>query len=239
MGTVTILPETTKDPISLIGRRAGICYGANIEDAEANYKRGLDCIKNDHGRTIEFPSVHALFDGFSAKVVREWYTHIGGAPTRLQASTRYIKYKNFDYITPPSIQRIPEAKILYDGLMDSISHSIETLRVLGIPNEDATMCLPLSMATRFVDKRNPRNIGDMTRKRMCKRAYWEYRMMLSQYIKKLAEYSDEWKTFIELNFMPQCDVYGYCPENKEGCKHPPKKDVMIVKRAVFAKAYKR
>lgn len=30
MGTVTILPETTKDPISLIGRRAGVCYGADI-----------------------------------------------------------------------------------------------------------------------------------------------------------------------------------------------------------------
>lgn len=28
MGTVTILPETTKDPISMMGRRAGICWGS-------------------------------------------------------------------------------------------------------------------------------------------------------------------------------------------------------------------
>ena len=28
---ITILPETTKDPISLIGRRAGICWGADIK----------------------------------------------------------------------------------------------------------------------------------------------------------------------------------------------------------------
>lgn len=51
---ITILPETTKDPISLIGRRAGICWGADITDAEKNYKRGLDCIKANHGRTWEF-----------------------------------------------------------------------------------------------------------------------------------------------------------------------------------------
>jgi len=44
MGTVFIQPETTKNPISLIGKEAGICYGANTENEERNYKRGLDCI---------------------------------------------------------------------------------------------------------------------------------------------------------------------------------------------------
>lgn len=29
MGSITILPETTKNPISLIGERAGICWSAN------------------------------------------------------------------------------------------------------------------------------------------------------------------------------------------------------------------
>ena len=30
MSKVTILPETTKNPISLIGERAGVCWGADI-----------------------------------------------------------------------------------------------------------------------------------------------------------------------------------------------------------------
>lgn len=34
MGTVTILPETPKDPLSLIGRRAGICWNADITNDE-------------------------------------------------------------------------------------------------------------------------------------------------------------------------------------------------------------
>ena len=45
MGTITILPETTKNPITLMGARAGCCWNANISDDEKNYKRGLDCIK--------------------------------------------------------------------------------------------------------------------------------------------------------------------------------------------------
>ena len=32
MGTITILPETTKNPITLMGQRAGVCWGGNVED---------------------------------------------------------------------------------------------------------------------------------------------------------------------------------------------------------------
>ena len=31
MGTITILPETTKNPITLMGQRAGVCWGGNVE----------------------------------------------------------------------------------------------------------------------------------------------------------------------------------------------------------------
>ena len=41
MGTVIILPETTKNPITLMGSRAGICWNANVSDNEKNYKRGF------------------------------------------------------------------------------------------------------------------------------------------------------------------------------------------------------
>lgn len=86
MGIVTILPETTTDPISLIGRRAGICWGADITDPERNYKRGMDCITSGHGRTLEYVNCEAVLSKWSARVIREWYTHIAGGPTRLQES---------------------------------------------------------------------------------------------------------------------------------------------------------
>ena len=39
MSKVTILPETTKNPISLIGESAGVCWGADILDDEKTRRR--------------------------------------------------------------------------------------------------------------------------------------------------------------------------------------------------------
>ena len=98
--SVIIQDFTYKYPIQMIGAEAGVCYGSDITDKDKNYKRGIDCLENQHGRTWEFPDVYMVLDEYSARVFREWYTHIGGAPTRLQASTRYIDYqKGFDYFT--------------------------------------------------------------------------------------------------------------------------------------------
>ena len=38
---ITILKETTRTPITLMGERAGVCWGADISKEEKNYKRGL------------------------------------------------------------------------------------------------------------------------------------------------------------------------------------------------------
>ena len=85
MGQIIINERTTKDPITLIGEMSGVCYNAPIDNKEKNYKRGIHNLKSGHGRTWEFPDVYLTLDGYSARVIREWYTHIGGMPTRLPA----------------------------------------------------------------------------------------------------------------------------------------------------------
>ena len=57
MGRVIILEETTKNPITLIGKRAGVCYGADVDDDKKNYERGLDCILSGHGSTLEYVNI--------------------------------------------------------------------------------------------------------------------------------------------------------------------------------------
>ncbi len=223
MGKIIILEETTKSPVTLIGKRAGICWGADITNAEKNYKRGLDCIEANHGRTLEYVNVELVIDGYSARVIREWYTHLGGAPTRLQASTRYINYKDFSYIIPHKIEKNPEARAIYTDMMDKISEGAARLEELGIPREDSAMLLPLGMSTKIVDKRNLRNLIDMSRQRMCTRAYWEYRELFSDICKALREYSEEWAFIIDTQMKPKCDVLGYCPETY-CCGRKPKKD---------------
>lgn len=215
MGTITILKETTKNPITLIGERAGVCWGADISDSDANYRRGLNCIESMHGRTLEYVNVEMIIDGYSARVIREWYTHLGGSPTRLQASTRYIDYNNFDYIVPKSVADNKGAKERYVAAMDVVSKLAAMLdKVYKIPREDIGMLLPLGMSTKIVDKRNLRNLVDMSHQRMCSRAYWEYRELFKDICDALSEYSQEWKYIVDRYFMPKCKFLGYCPEKK-------------------------
>lgn len=223
MGKVTVLPETTKDPISLMGRRAGICWGTDVSDEEKNYKRGLDCIDSNHGRVLEFPDVHLVLKGYSARVIREYYTHIGCLPTRLQESTRYVNYENFEYITPYTIWSNVEALAIYQETMRVISRNCKRLEELGIPREDSAMQLPIGMSTTIVDKRNVRNLIDMSRNRMCSRAYWEFRELFNDILMALKEYSPEWEYIVNTQMKPKCDILGYCPE-KKGCGRYMKKE---------------
>lgn len=222
MGKITIMPETVKDPISLIGRCAGVCWGGNIEDPKKNYKRGLSCIKSEHGRTLEYVDIYSIIDGYSARVIREWYTHIGGAPTRLQASTRYINYEDLDMYIPDSISHSLSAINSYTNARDAIKKAYKEMIDSGISREDAANILPLGMTTKIVDKRNVRNVMDMSRQRMCVRAYHEYRDLFNDYIKALSDYSDEWKELIELLMKPKCEITGYCTEEKSCGRYPKK-----------------
>ena len=222
MGKIIVLPETTKEPITLIGKRAGICWGADISDDTKNYNRGLDCIKSNHGRTLEYVNIELVLDGYSARAIREYYTHIAGSPTRLQASTRYINYKNFDYVIPPSVKKFGGEEI-YKETMDIISENCQKLEQLGIPREDSAMLLPLGMSTKIVDKRNLRSFVDMSRQRECTRAYSEFREMFNDIKNALSELSNEWKYIIDTQFMPKCEYLGYCPE-KKSCGRVPKKE---------------
>lgn len=223
MGNILILEETTKKPLTLMGQRAGVCWGGNITDPEKNYKRGLDCLESGHGRVMEYVNVEMVLDGYSARVIREWYTHIGGAPTRLQASTRYIKYDNFEYIVPERIKKNEEAYKRYTDMMDNISDTCKYLEEeLNIPREDAAMLLPLGMSTKVVDKRNLRNLVDMSHQRMCNRAYWEYRVLFNDICKALSEVSEEWKYIVDNYFVPKCDISGVCTE-KKSCGRVAKK----------------
>ena len=221
---VTILEETTKNPITLMGARAGVCWGADVADNEKNYKRGMDCIKSGHGRVMEYVNVEMVIDGYAARMIREWYTHIGGAPTRLQASTRYIDYKTFDIVVPPSI--VKAGKAAEDAVNETLNKIKETLKFLeesGVPREACAMLLPLGMTTKIVDKRNLRNLVDMSHQRMCTRAYWEYRKLFAELSEKLSAYSDEWKTLVDMLFQPKCELAGFCTE-KKSCGRKPKKN---------------
>ncbi len=195
MGQIIILEETTKHPITLMGSRAGICWGSDVSDREKNYKRGLECLVSGHGRVMEYVNVEMVLDG----------------------------YQQFAYVIPPAIAHNEEARSRYEQTMQTISKTCRYLEEsCGIKREDAALLLPLGMATKIVDRRNLRSLVDMSRQRMCSRAYHEYREMFGDICGKLAEWSEEWAYLVEHFFMPKCEALGYCPE-KRSCGRMPQK----------------
>ena len=227
MGKITILKETSRNPIQLIGKMSGICYGSNIEDNEKNYKRGIDCLKNNHGRTLESVDVYMILDGYSAKTVREFYTHIGGAPMRLQSSTRYIDYakKGLPCVVPPKIAANKDANRLYLDTIETIHSAARRLEEeFGATKEDASMLFPLAMVSKFVVKCNLRMLIDMSHQRMCTRAFWEYRNLMNDLCNALEAIDEEWAYIID-NFMePKCELTGTCPETFGCGRYPKSKD---------------
>lgn len=222
MAFITIQSETTKDPITLIGKEAGICYGSDISDHNKNYKRGMDCILSNHGRTLEYPQVYFIADGYSARMMREFYTHIGGMPTRIQASSRYIDYRNFEYYIPDSLTKDHKSLDIYHEIMQHIQEGLIKLDEIGIPREDVANLLPLGMCTKVVVRTNLRNLSDMSHQRMCNRAYSEYRQFMKDLANALSDYSHEWEECVRLLFKPKCELTGYCTE-KNSCGRKPKK----------------
>lgn len=219
---ITITSDTTIYPIQTMGKYAGICWSSDTSDENKNYKRGLDCLQSGHGRAMEFPQVYMIIDGYSARTLRQLYTHIGGSPTRLQESTRYINYDNFDYSIPPSIIKNSVVKARYDQIMHQISEAYKDLEALGIPKEDCGLVLPLGMKSKMVFRTNLRQLVDMSHERLCNRAYWEFHQLMEDMMIALSDYSDEWKYIVHNCFHAKCEEYGYCTE-KNSCGRFPKR----------------
>ena len=210
---VEILESTEKKPLTLIGRMASVCKGNVPEDEETLRKIALSCIRQGHYRVLEYVDVYISMQNVSARFAREWYTHIGGSPTRLQESTRYVDSSSFMTVVPPSIMQNASAFDRFSSCMKRIRDTYRELNDLGIPREDSAMVLPLGMTTRLSLKHNARNLMDMSRQRLCGKAYWEFRDVFSLLVSCLEEYSPEWKTISNLIFKPKCEVSGKCLED--------------------------
>lgn len=226
MGKITILPQTTKDPLQLIGTTSAVCYNADVSNKEKNIKRALDCIHSGHGRVLEWPNVEVIVEGFSAKMMREAMRHIVGTSV-LQASTRYIDYeKGFDVITPPAIANNNEAMEVWCKAMSDIKMAMGALKALGIPKEDYTNLLPLAYQSKMIWKVNLRTLINFMNMRLCSRAYWEIREFANMLKKALMEYSPEWEIICKELFVPKCDAVGYCTEAKCCGRHKTKSEVI-------------
>lgn len=201
----------TEHPLQLIGQCTGVCWGAPVNDPEKNKKRAISCIKANHGRVLEFPEFIIAIDGYSARMMRELFTHIGGGPTRLQSSTRYVESTNLHVYTPLSCKGNGD----FDHAIIEIQQSYGDLLSAGVPKEDAANILPLGMETKMVWKGNLRMLINFMNRRLCTRALKEIREFSNELKKLLASVDDEWTWIAENLFVPSCEQYKiHNPEMK-------------------------
>lgn len=210
---VDIIQHTYK-PLDTIGINASYCYNTELKDLEHASRIAKHCINSGHGRNLEFADL-TLKITCSARCAREFYTHIGGSPTRVQASTRYITYDNFNYYVPDGLT--DEQKRCYNNLMDSIKKTYQGLKLQEVKNDITGYILPLAMETTFIWKGNARTLENMFNQRLCYRALKEYRDLMKMLKKQISELDEQWKWISDKLFVPKCVAIGHCTENKKDC----------------------
>lgn len=235
---IELLDGTTEKPLQKMGFNAGVCWGAPLDDKEKNIKRAISCIKAGHGRVMEYVDVELVISDVSARCLRELYTHIGGSPTRLQASTRYISEQSgFDYYTPPKIENNMGCKQMFTEGMGTIQKVYNCLLEEGMTKEDAANVLPLGMMSKMVWKVNLRTLINFCQQRSCTRALKEIRDLTKEIVSLLGSKNEEWDWIAENLLVPKCEQYKYindsfcfCTEQQCCGKHPKITDLQIIKK---------
>ena len=207
----------TQNPLSLMGEVASTCW-----NSKSSPQIGIDCIESGHGRILEYPDVIVSISEYSARTIRQIYTHIIGV-SRVQESTRYVGYNNFNYIVPESIYKNKLALKKYLKCMQTIKESYIGLKELKIPKEDIANILPIGMTSKIVLKINARAILHMAEIRLCNRAYWEIRRFMEELLGVISRLDDEWLKIVSYA-KPKCEILGYCNEKNSCGKYPKNKE---------------
>jgi len=235
------LLQYTPEPEKLVASAAKLCYSSsNIE----GIMNGLDQEKTEQFLNMllsmghESPIEHICFtfgiEGVSRSLLAQLTRHrIASYSVKSQ---RYVKEGQFEYIVPPEINNIPEAreKFLYameqdqklyneitEILMDkhykeliSQGKSEKQARTMAEKKaiEDARYVLPNACETKIIMTMNARSLLNFFHHRCCERAQWEIRALAIQMLKLVKEVAPT----LFKHAGPRC-LLGPCPEGKMSC----------------------
>lgn len=237
---VTLL-QHTGEPEKIVAAAAKLCYSDsgvdNILDGLTDEKtdKFLNMLMNlGHESPIEHVSFTFGIEGASRSLLAQITRH------RLASysvkSQRYVKEGMFEYIIPPEVEAIPEAKKVfletmeqeqaaYDKLTEILFQKhFKALREQGMDEkqakikaekaaiEDARFVLPNACETKMVVTMNARSLMNFFRHRCCSRAQWEIRALANEMLKLVQEVAPT----LFKKAGPSC-VNGPCPEGKMSC----------------------
>ena len=232
----------TPEPEKIIATAAKLCYSSSdIESlrdglTEEKIESFLDMLVSiGHESVMEHVSFTFGIEGISRACSHQLVRH--RIASYSQKSQRYVNENGFEFITPPAIEEIPEAKAEYDRVIAEITESYEKLaniltekhtaefmaqgmdektarsKASKMANEDARFLLPNACETKIVVTMNVRSLFNFFRHRCCNRAQWEIRAVANEMLRQCMEVAPH----IFSHTGPSCVAEGKCPEGKMTC----------------------
>jgi len=169
--------------IEAAGRTAYQSFDKQSEGSEEKFIRML--VKAGHTSVLEHAWATVRFAGVSRAMTHQLVRHRLAAFT--QQSQRYVSESDFHYVTPPAVAKNPEAKAVFDDLLELSRQAYAQLKKLGLRNEDARFVLPNAVATEIVVSANFREWRHIIELRGHPAAQWEIREAAIEVLKLLKE----------------------------------------------------
>jgi thymidylate synthase (FAD) len=240
MAKVTLLAYTP-DPEKTVAAAAKLCYSPvdvdHIMDGLTEEKTAdfVDMLARlGHESPIEHASFTFAIEGVSRSFLAQMTRH--RIASYSVQSQRYVSEQNFEYVIPPEIEAIPQAKAeflasmeesrrRYENLAEILQkkHETELLKQGKEPKaaaraaqkqaiEDARFVLPNACGTKMICTMNARSLSNFFSLRCCNRAQWEIRGVAAQMLRLVRGAAPH----LFARCGPPC-LRGDCPEGKMSC----------------------
>ncbi|MCT4564446.1 MAG: FAD-dependent thymidylate synthase [Maledivibacter sp.] len=232
----------TPDAEKLIASAAKLCYSAvgvdKIEDklTGENTDKFLNMLMGmGHESPIEHVSFTFGVEGVSRVLTHQLVRHRIGC-SYSQQSQRYVKLDQFEYIIPPAIESVPEAKEKFIKAMEEDQRTYNELadilfekhfksyvedgcsekKAKGFAEkraiEDARYIFPNACETKIVVTMNARALINFFKHRCCNRAQWEIRELATEMLRQVKAVAP---TLFKYS-GPNC-LNAPCPEGSMTC----------------------
>ena len=209
----------TPNPEKAVACAAKLCYSAcsidEISDSleaekAASFVEML--MKLGHQSPLEHITFTFAIEGVSRTLLAQLTRH--RIASYSVQSQRYVKSARTEYVIPPEIEKIPEAKAEFERMMLEAkkSYGSDDKKTEKKAIEDARYVLPNAWSTKLICTFNARSLLNFFSHRCCNRAQWEIRNLANEMFKLVYEVAPS----VFENAGPSC-LRGACSEGKMTC----------------------
>jgi len=226
----------TKAPQLVIYAAAKQCYSKKdaysiFQSAEKESSETIsvfikELMQRGHLSTVEHVSFTFSITGVSRVCTHQLVRH--RVASFSQQSQRYVDMDNFEYVTPPLVERDGQLKEKFTKAIAQIKEIYQQMKMSATAkknmdkeavNQDLRFLLPQAVTTKIVVTMNCRELLHFFEERLCARAQWEIRELGEKMRALCTEVLPE----VFSGAGAKCETRGYCPEGHRGCgKYPAK-----------------